>query len=216
MHITEKSYDWAFPLTERRKTELIILHHAAARKCTAEQIHSWHRTKGWAGIAYHYFVRKNGEVVRGRPEHTVGGHTYGKNSISLGICFEGDFQQETMPKAQMLSGAELVGELRQRYPQAKVTGHRDVGETSCPGKYFPFEEVANGMSYEQFEAFMERYLQALAAEEPADWSAEERAWAEENGILRGDGQDKKYKSFCTREEMVTFLKRLWDKTKEEN
>lgn len=214
MFITEKTYDWAFPLTERKNTQLIILHHAAARKCTAEQIHAWHRTKGWAGIAYHYFVRKSGEVVRGRPENTVGGHTYGKNSVSVGVCFEGDFQTEPMGEAQRLAGAELVGELRRRYPQAQVTGHRDVGETSCPGKYFPFKEVANGMSYEQFEYFMERYLAARASEQPGAWSAEARAWAEDSGVLRGDGQGARYRSFCTREEMVTFLQRLWEKMKE--
>ena len=78
----------------------IVLHHAAAVKCSVEDVHRWHQGKGWAGIGYHFFVRKDGTVYRGRPENWVGSHTVGHNSTKLGICAEGNFEAEQMPEAQ--------------------------------------------------------------------------------------------------------------------
>ena len=47
------------------------------------------------------------------------------------------------------------------------------------------------------------------AEEPEDFSAPARAWAEEKGLILGDAQRKRqYRAFCTREQLVTVLYRL--------
>lgn len=40
MKINEVTYKWNGTLSKRRSTSRIILHHAAASKCTAQQIHS--------------------------------------------------------------------------------------------------------------------------------------------------------------------------------
>jgi len=67
------------------------------------------------------------------------------------------------------------------------------------------------VTQDQFNSMMNVYLTQLAAKEPSEWSAEARAWAEENSLIAGDGSGKKqYKAFCTREQMVTFLKNLAD------
>ena len=56
---------------------------------------------------------------------------------------------------------------------------------------------------------IEDYLARLAQQEPSDWSAEERAWCEDNGLIKGDENgDKQYKMFVTREQMAVFMKRL--------
>ena len=103
MNIIEKNYKWAKPLSKRNSTDLLILHHAAAASCTAEDVHRWHVGNGWAGIGYHYLVRKDGTIYRGRPEDTVGAHAYGANSHSIGVCFEGNYQVEpTMPAGDAL------------------------------------------------------------------------------------------------------------------
>lgn len=65
------------------------------------------------------------------------------------------------------------------------------------------------MTQEQFNKMMGVYLEELAQKEPSDWSKEGREWAEENGIIKGDAQgNKQYKAFVTREQLVTFLKRM--------
>ena len=84
---------------------------------------------------------------------------------------------------------------------ADLKGNRDVDAALKGGE----EDVTQ----EQFDAMMDDYLRRLAQQEPEDWSAQAREWAEENGIIRGDEHgNKQYRSFCTREQMVVFLKRV--------
>ena len=113
MKIIEKTYRWSGTLARRGVTRRIILHHAAAVTCSADQIHAWHLANGWSGIGYHFFVRKDGTVYRGRPEDTVGAHAGGSNSDSIGVCFEGSFDKEEMPAVQRRAGTELVAYLEE-------------------------------------------------------------------------------------------------------
>lgn len=142
MKINEIAYKWNGALSKRRSTTRIILHHAAASKCTAQQIHQWHLANGWVGIGYHFLVRKDGSVYRGRPEDTVGAHAGNNNYDSIGICFEGNFMTETMPIIQKWAGQELVQYLKDKYGITKVQKHSDVNATGCPGAHFPFASIA--------------------------------------------------------------------------
>ena len=133
-------------MSNRQTTDRIILHHSASSVASAEQIHSWHLGNGWEGAGYHFLVRKDGKVYRMRPEEKIGAHAYMNNYNSLGICFEGNFEVEEMPDIQIQSGKELVAYLKNKYRINKVQGHRDVNNTSCPGKNFKFDEIANGQA----------------------------------------------------------------------
>ena len=144
MKINDVSYKWNGALSKRRSTARIILHHAAASKCSAQQIHSWHLANGWVGIGYHFLVRKDGSVYRGRPEDTVGAHAGNNNYDSIGICFEGNFDREQMNEVQRTAGAELVAYLKDKYGITKVQKHSDVNATGCPGAHFPFAAIAEG------------------------------------------------------------------------
>ena len=75
MTIFDETYTWNGNLTWRNQTTHAILHHAAMSKATAQDIHRIHRANGWVGIGYHYFVRKDGLIYRGRPEGAYGAHT---------------------------------------------------------------------------------------------------------------------------------------------
>ena len=70
-------------------------------------------------------------------------------------------------------------------------------------------EEDDGMTKERFDAMVESWLARQGQREPGDWSAEERAWAEAGGILRGNGGDKRYGGFATREELAVALYRLY-------
>ena len=76
------------------------------------------------------------------------------------------------------------------------------------GAYRPqYEEET--MTQQQFDAMMEQWLERRANQAPGAFSAEARAWAESIGLIRGDAAGRKqYKSFCTREQLMTFLYRL--------
>lgn len=124
----------------------IILHHAEASNCTVQDIHRWHLNNGWAGCGYHFFVRKDGTIYRGRPENKLGAHTANHNTGSLGICFEGAYNTETMNEIQIKAGQELITYLCDKHGllKANVYKHKDFNSTDCPGANFPFENIQNG------------------------------------------------------------------------
>ncbi len=145
MNIIETDWEWNGALSRRSSTEYIALHHAEAVTCTAKQIHEWHKSNGWSGIGYHFFVRKNGEIYRGRPLWALGAHVQGMNNCSIGICAEGDYhnRDRVMPETQKQAIKELVTYLKGIYPEAKIVGHREIGDSNCPGRYYPLEEMKN-------------------------------------------------------------------------
>ncbi len=145
MKVTNKDFKWASKLLERRCTKYIIIHHRAGDG-DADSIHQTHLKNGWAGIGYHFYVRKSGEILKGRPIGTVGAHTVGKNAMSIGVCFEGNFEVEkTMSSPQQKSGRELIAYLKTLYPKAEIKRHRDFQATACPGQNFPFEDISKGV-----------------------------------------------------------------------
>lgn len=147
MTIIDKTYEWAKPLSRRSTTDVLILHHAGVASASPDSIHRTHIGNGWAGIGYHYYIRKDGTIYRGRPEDTVGAHAYGANSHSIGVCFEGNYQVEpTMPAAQLAAGQALVADIKRRWGISKVIGHKNVAgsTTDCPGLNFPFAAIVSG------------------------------------------------------------------------
>ena len=128
---------------EKGATRYIILHHSeVSSPHTAADIHHWHQNKGWAGIGYHYFIAKDGEVYAGRPRHMVGAHTYGHNHESIGVCFEGDFNKEQLNEKQETVAVKLLSLLSIAYPDAQLCLHSDFNSIKqCPGTFFPFERM---------------------------------------------------------------------------
>lgn len=116
-----------------QKVLFIILHHAAATECTIEQIHKWHLQRGFAGAGYHYLIRKDGAIEKGRPIQYIGAHCSGNNSCSIGVCLEGDFRKENPTTEQIETLNKLVPEIRKIYPTIKrVLNHNDLMKTKCP------------------------------------------------------------------------------------
>lgn len=131
-------------LEPRTATRFIILHHSEVTlPHTVEDIHQWHKNKGWAGIGYHYFIDKEGEVYEGRPCGTVGAHARGHNDESIGVCFEGDFNKESMSEKQENAAIILLTMLSLAYSDAELCMHNVFNpHKNCPGKNFPFERLS--------------------------------------------------------------------------
>ena len=145
MKIAKPQWNWKTGLAVRPYTKYVVLHHAAAKVCSPYQVDSWHKANGWSGIGYHYFIRKDGSICEGRPIWATGAHASGKNSESIGVCVEGNYDEElVMPEAQKDAVKFVLRDIKLRYPDTTVKGHKNVGATSCPGKYYPLSEM---MSY---------------------------------------------------------------------
>jgi len=147
MNIIESNLSFK-SLSDLGQVKRIILHHAEAKNCTIEDIHRWHLNNGWSGCGYHFLVKKDGSIWRGRPENKLGAHTASHNTGSLGICFEGAFSTETMTETQLRSGQELITYLCDKYGllKANVYKHKDFNSTDCPGNNFPFSQLQQGAS----------------------------------------------------------------------
>lgn len=137
MNTVNVAYKWNGELKKRTDTKFIIVHHAKASKCTVEDIHRWHQyDNGWVGIGYNFIIRKDGSVFTGRPIDVMGAHTQGYNDNSIGICLEGNYEEEQIPTIQGDRLVELLIYLQKLYPGVRILKHKNVNHTSCPGKNF--------------------------------------------------------------------------------
>lgn len=104
---------------------------------TAKMVDAWHREKGWAGIGYHYLVRLDGEVEKGRAEWQIGAHCKGHNTNSIGIAYVGGLDAyghpaDTRTPEQKHSLCVLIAQLRRKYGPIPVYGHSDFAAKDCP------------------------------------------------------------------------------------
>ena len=113
-------------------------------------------TQGWDDIGYNFVVDRFGRIWHGRSgdalEPITGGHTSGFNAESVGIAVLGDFTSSTPPNSVVRAVGALAGwkcRLHGIDPNGitfvrdsatgdieqirTVSGHRDLGQTSCPG-----------------------------------------------------------------------------------
>ena len=140
-------YKRFFDFTEyrdRKATEFIVIHHTGFpgvdKDSTAAAIHKYHQEhNGWAGIGYHYLIRKDGMIEQGRQPGKVGAHAQDNNETSIGICLAGNFDIGKPTEQQMAAVKELCCWLCRKYgldPRKKgvIVGHRDLNDTACPGK----------------------------------------------------------------------------------
>jgi N-acetyl-anhydromuramyl-L-alanine amidase AmpD len=162
---------------------MIVLHHSASADVPAAEIHSWHRAKGWAGIGYHFVIRKDGCIERGRPQETVGAHAGAAvNGCSIGICLCGNFMLDLPSDAQLVSLVELVVWLKRYYQvpagaQIEVKLHREVAATECPGTRFPVQ---------QFIELLKLALAEEGGENVEDWKEQVIKDAKAAGLIRDD------------------------------
>jgi uncharacterized protein with LGFP repeats len=120
-------------------------------------------SNGWNDVGYNFLVDKYGQVFEGRAggidQAVVGAQAQGWNSVSTGIACLGTFSEVAQSEPGMdalarligwklsLHGVPVQGEVTvtsaggstNRYPAgtpvafARVAGHRDGNETTCPG-----------------------------------------------------------------------------------
>ena len=125
---------------KRSATNRLIIHHTAGNKGidpSAAEIDKMHKGNGWSGIGYHFVIRKNGSIERGRAEDEQGAHAEGANKDSIGIHVGGNFELESPTDKQIASLVNLIKQLCKKYnipiDRKHILGHREVGQTACPG-----------------------------------------------------------------------------------
>ena len=119
----------------------IVIHHSASPSwTTAKHIDAWHRERGFDEIGYHFVIRTDGEIQKGRSLNKHGAHalnpTPSRNRTHIGICLIG---YESFSPRQYQSLAVLLRELSERFGQLRIEGHHE----KCPGPGFKRKEVSH-------------------------------------------------------------------------
>lgn len=121
--------------------QYLVVHHTATGDVPIEEVHRWHRERGWAGVGFHALIRSGGTVEWGRPLEMKGAHVLPVNSRSLAVCLAGDFDRGAPAGQQLTSLRWLLGQWRALHPGARVAGHGEFDQTTCPGSRFPLAAV---------------------------------------------------------------------------
>lgn len=124
-----------------RKINEIIVHCTATaegKNFKAADIDRWHKAKGWNGIGYHHVVDLDGTLEPGRPENEVGAHCLKHNANSIGVVYvgglasDGKTPKDTRTPKQKAALVKLLTELKHRYTNSTIHGHRDFAAKACP------------------------------------------------------------------------------------
>lgn len=125
----------------KRNIKELIVHCSATpegKDFTVSQIKQWHLQRGFSDIGYHYVIYRDGSIHIGRDESVIGAHCTGHNTNSIGVCYiggvatDGKTPKDTRTVEQKKSLVKLLKELKVKYPQASIHGHRDFANKACP------------------------------------------------------------------------------------
>ena len=126
---------------------MLIIHCSCVRPyqtSSAARIDEWHKQrvtrngKHWKGIGYHFVVRRDGTIEKGRAIEEQGAHCYPHNRHSIGICYEGGLDSDgvaadTRTPEQKKALRDLLEKLHGEFPRAVIVGHRDMAPNrDCP------------------------------------------------------------------------------------
>lgn len=153
-----------YPQEDIIKVRGAVIHHTAGTNdYTQAQVPSILRgiyyyhavTLDWGDVGYNFLVDKFGGVWEGRKNSLTrsvkGAHAYGANSDTFGISVLGDYSTTALSAAAQEAVAKTIawklGQVgvtsidgtiatRQNITIPIVSGHRDVGSTTCPGQAF--------------------------------------------------------------------------------
>ncbi len=106
-----------------------VIHHTDSHDVSWEEIDKWHKERGWKGIGYHFVIRRNGAIEKGRPTNKKGAHAKGRNHW-IGIALTG---RKRFTIEQSLALRKLLKDLK----IVRIERHHE----QCPGKGINIEAI---------------------------------------------------------------------------
>ena len=131
-----------------RTIERIFVHcTAGSQKQTIEDLKAEFKAKGWKHSGYHYAVMPSGRIEQMLPEEEVSNGVQGYNSTSINVAYIGGIDRngkavDNRTSEQKKSLVDLLKQLRERYPKARIMGHRDISpDKNGNGIIDPWERI---------------------------------------------------------------------------
>ncbi len=179
-----------------------IVHHtvngngysAAQVPSMLRSIQAYHQdSRGWDDIGYNFVIDRFGTVWEGRArslyQPVIGAHASGANEGSVGVAYLGDGTSTGLTTTAVTALGRFLGwklPLHGARPsQTNIVGHRDVGQSACPGN----------MVYSQLGAIRNKAITLAAPVGPffdvpnGDPRATHLRWGRNTGVVdaRRDG-----------------------------
>lgn len=131
-----------------------------------DDIREWHLARGWNDIGYHFVIRRDGTLEKGRDISVIGAHVGNNNTKNIGICMAGGVTEHDKNKpednftsAQYTALTKLIVSLLKQYPSAILKGHND----------FPGYETRGCPCFDQHTYFEWVRVSMAAMYKPDDW-----------------------------------------------
>jgi N-acetylmuramoyl-L-alanine amidase len=127
-----------------REITEVVVHWTASfldQDHSSQDIHNMHLARGFSGMGYHYLIRRDGRIQRGRPINRTGAHAKanGHNNKSIGIslvggytCLSGTAGYEKLVGSESINAAQMnalelfLGAFYIVYPGGQAFGHSDT------------------------------------------------------------------------------------------
>ena len=123
-----------------RDIKYIVIHcTATAQDVTIANIQKyWKNNLGWKNPGYHYIIPANSNIVQLQDEGKIANGVRGYNSTAIHISYIGGVDNgiavDNRTENQKYLMEEIIKELKAKYPNAEIKGHRDFPNVSkaCP------------------------------------------------------------------------------------
>ena len=109
------------------------------------ELRRWHmQDRGWKDIGYHWVVDRDGEIMPGRDEGTIGAGVLGHNAGVIHVCLLGGYGSaetdrfaEHFTETQARAVLSLIGSISGRTRITRISGHNEWAAKACPGFHVP-------------------------------------------------------------------------------
>lgn len=132
-----------------RDIKRIFVHCTASNKNTSvSAILAEFRRKHWRVPGYHWLIDKDGRMTQLVDEGIVANGVKGYNSTAIHVAYIGGIDKmhpngiDTRTPDQKAALEILLTQLHQRYPKARIMGHRDISpDNNGNGKVDSWERI---------------------------------------------------------------------------
>lgn len=131
-----------------RAIKRIFVHcTAGSQKQTVTDLRAEFKRKGWKNPGYHYVIMPDGTITQMLGEQFVSNGVKGYNQTAINVAYVGGIDAkgkavDNRTDEQKQSLIRLLTELKGRYPNAEIMGHRDVSpDKNGNGIVDPWERI---------------------------------------------------------------------------
>jgi hypothetical protein len=132
----------------KRGVARVFLHCSASDRPEHDGVATmrrWHMDpppagRGWDDVGYHFFIRKDGALQRGRPLDRTPAAQANHNTGTIAICLHGH-DADKFTRAQFDTLVGLCRQIDAAHGKGALSfhGHREVAARACP--VFPYAKV---------------------------------------------------------------------------